>query len=158
MVVVEPYVPVTAIEDALRDANLLTHAASLRRDQQLPTLGALVSGGTPLVVFAEEDGGTVPWYMPAFSFMQDTPYNARSPERLSCRRYRGEAESPLLLVNHWNARFPPSPRRNAPIGGTFLRDRLTECERERRLRPNVVAVDFYDRSEVVGIARDLNGE
>jgi DnaJ like chaperone protein len=40
MVVVEPYVPVTAIEDALRDANLLTHAASLRRDQQLPTLGA----------------------------------------------------------------------------------------------------------------------
>ncbi len=157
ILVVEPYVPVAAIEGALRDADLLTRAAVLRRDGPLPTLGDLVRADTRLVILAEKDGGARPWYLPAFSFVQDTPYSARSKDELSCERYRGEADSPLLLVNHWIARFPPSPRRNARIGGAVLRDRLARCERERGLRPNLVAVDFYERSGVVKIADELNG-
>jgi hypothetical protein len=156
ILVVEPYVPVAAIEDALRDTNLLTHAAQLRRDRPLPTLGDLVRADTRLVILAEEDGGTRPWYLPAFSFVQDTPYSARSVDELSCKRYRGKADSPLLLVNHWIARFPPSPRRNASIGGEVLRERVTRCERERGLRSNLIAVDFYERSGVVKIADELN--
>jgi hypothetical protein len=157
ILVVEPYVPVAAIEGALRDANLLAHAAHLRRGNRLPMLGDLVGADTRLVILAEKGGGTRPWYLPAFSFAQDTPYNARSADELSCARYRGEADSPLLLINNWIARFPPSPRRNAAIGGDALSDRLARCERERHLRPNLVAVDFYERSGVVKLAGELNG-
>ena len=60
--------------------------------------------------------------MPAFSFIQDTPLGATRPDQLSCKRYRGEADSPLLLINHWIPPFPPSPTLNAAIGrAPFLR-------------------------------------
>jgi hypothetical protein len=155
---VEPYVPVGEIEGALRRTRLLSSAAVVRRDAPLPTLGELVDAGTPLVVLAEQDGGTRPWYLDGFSFAQDTPYSSRRADELTCARARGSADSPLLLVNHWIATFPPSRSRNAAIGGTFLERRLARCKRERRLLPNLVAVDFYERSDVVPIARRLNAE
>ncbi len=154
--VVEPYVTVADFERAMRDAQLLRYVAELKRDEPLPTLGELVRSGRRLIVLAERDGGARPWYLPAFDFTQDTPYRATSARELSCRRYRGTADSPLFLVNHWIATFPPSPRRNGRIGGSTLRRRLTRCERERRLVPNFVAVDFYERSGVIAIARARN--
>jgi hypothetical protein len=153
---VEPYVGVAAIERGMRDAGLLNQAASLRRDEPLPTLGQLVRRNTRLVVFAEQDGGSRPWYLPGFSFVQDTPYDATSARGLSCRRLRGDPDSPLLLVNHWIASFPPSVTRNGRIGGRELRARLRRCRRERGLVTNLVAVDFYERSGVIEIARRLN--
>ena len=38
----------------------------------------------------------------------------------------------------------------------MLRERLRLCRRERGLLPNVVAVDFYENSDVIGIAERLN--
>ena len=32
------------------------------------------------------------------------------------------------------------------------------CERQREMLPNLLAVDFYERTGVAGIARDLNAE
>src|SRR5688500_18119354 len=115
-----------------------------------------MGAGTPLVVLAEEDGGTHPWYLPGFSFVQDTPLGARRPGELSCDRARGEADSPLLLMNHWIDTFPPSVARNRAIGRAFLDRHLARCERERDLLPNLVAVDFYENTDVVGIAERLN--
>ena len=88
--------------------------------------------------------------------MQDTPYDATSARGLSCRRLRGDPDSPLFLVNHWIASFPPSVTRNGRIGGRVLRARLRRCRRERGLVTNLVAVDFYERSGVIEIARRLN--
>jgi hypothetical protein len=153
---IEPYVSVEAIEDAMRAAGLLSQAAELRRDQPLPTLGSLVREGTRLVVLAERDGGSRPWYLPGFSFAQDTPYDATDAATLSCRRYRGTPDSPLFLVNHWIASFPPSVSRNGRIGGEVLRERLRRCRRERGLVPNLPAVDFYERSGVIALAERLN--
>jgi hypothetical protein len=90
--------------------------------------------------------------------VQDTPLGATRPSQLSCDRYRGDADSPLLMLNHWIPPFPPSVTRNQAIGGTFLRARVGRCERQRELLPNLLAVDFYERTGVVGIARDLNAE
>ncbi|HME01736.1 MAG TPA: hypothetical protein VKG38_01725 [Solirubrobacteraceae bacterium] len=41
---------------------------------------------------------------------------ATRPDQLSCSRYRGEENSPLLLLNYWIPPFPPSPSLNATIG------------------------------------------
>ena len=155
---VEPYVTVATIEQALRDADLLSDAATPDPDAPLPTLGELVATDTRLVVLAEQDGGERPWYLDGFALVQDTPLGATRPSQLSCTRARGRPDSPLLMLNHWIPPFPPSVTRNERIGGSFLRRLIGRCERERSMLPNLIAVDFYDRTHVVEIARDLNAE
>ena len=127
-------------------------------DEPLPTLGELIDADTRMVVLAEQDGGERPWYLDGFRFVQDTPLGATRPSQLSCDRFRGEPDSPLLMLNHWIPPFPPSVTRNQAIGGPFLRARIGRCERQREMLPNLLAVDFYERTGVVGIARDLNAE
>jgi hypothetical protein len=155
---VEPYVTVATIEQALRDAHLLAQAATPSADAPPPTLRALVAADTRLLVLAEEDGGQRPWYLDGFRLVQDTPLGATRPSQLSCARFRGRPDSPLLMLNHWIPPFPPSVTRNQRIGGSFLRRLIGRCERERSMLPNLIAVDFYERTHVVEIARDLNAE
>ena len=158
VVIVEDYVPPATIEQAFGQAGLTRYVATVDRHAPLPTLSELIARGQRLVVFAEAKGGTPAWYMPAFSFIQDTPLGALQPGQLSCTRYRGEGTSPLLLINHWIPPFPPSPTVNSQIGrSTFLRGRIERCTRERGIRGAIVAVDFYERTSVVELAKQLNG-
>ncbi len=157
IVIVEDYVPSSTIEQSFTDAGLKPFAATLRTGERLPTLGHLIRSGQRLLLFAEAKGGTPAWYMPAFTFIQDTPLGAIHPGQLSCARYRGNEHSPLLLLNHWIPPFPPSPTINAGIGrASFLRARIARCERARDVRGAIVAVDFYERTAVVKIAQQLN--
>jgi hypothetical protein len=158
IVIFEDYVPPATIEQAFEHTGLTRFLATLARSEPLPTLGALIARGQRLVVFTEKQGGSPTWYMPAFSFIQDTPLGATRPDQLSCRRYRGEQSSPLLLINHWIPPFPPSPTLNATIGrAAFLRRRIERCLQEHGVKGAIVAVDFYQRTSVVEVARKLNG-
>jgi hypothetical protein len=157
LLIVEDYVPPSAMRGALERAGLLREVATLDRTRALPTLGELVRDDRRLVVFAEKDGGAHPWYMPAFSFIQDTPLGARSRRDFRCTRSRGDADSPFLLLNHWIDRFPPRPSDNARVGGAVLAARLDACRKERGTGPGIVAVDFYERSGVIALARRYNG-
>jgi hypothetical protein len=157
MVIVEDYVPPAIIASAFEQAGLARYLVTLERRAPLPTLGALISHDTRLLVFAEEKGGTPAWYMPAFSFIQDTPLGAVRPSQLTCARYRGEADSPLLLINYWIPPFPPSPELNAAIGReAVLRGHLERCLQERGARGAIVAVDFYERTSAVAVAHAFN--
>jgi hypothetical protein len=158
VLIVEDYVPPAAIAAAFQAAGLARLATTLPRHGAQPTLGALLARNKHLAVFSEKAGGTPAWYLPAFDYVQDTPLGANRPGRLSCARFRGEPDSPLFLVNHWIPPFPPSPRLNAAIGkATFLRHRLRTCMGERGFEGAIVAVDFYERTAVVRVARELNG-
>ena len=155
IVIVEDYVPPATIERAFEQTGLTRYVATLDRQAPMPTLGELIARGQRLVVFAEEKGGSPAWYMPAFSFIQDTPLGATRPDRLSCARYRGEADSPLLLINYWIPPFPPSVTLNATIGRTpFLRGRIERCLEKRGFKGAIVAVDFYQRTSVVASQRN----
>jgi hypothetical protein len=157
IVIVEDYVPPATIERAFEQAGLTGYVATLERHAPLPTLGELIGRGRHLLVFAEEKGGTPAWYMPAFSFIQDTPLGALHPGQLSCARYRGDKTDPLLLVNHWIPPFPPSPTVNAQIGRpAFLRPRIERCTGERGISGAIIAVDFYERTAIVEVAKQLN--
>ncbi len=157
MLIVEDYPPAAAISEAFASAGLSRYVATLEPGAPPPELGELVASGRRLIVFAENHGGTPAWYMPAFTFIQDTPLGALHPGQLSCKRYRGRQGSPLLLVNHWIPPFPPSPALNAQIGRTlFLRPRIEQCERTRGAHGAIVAVDFYQRTAVVPVVRALN--
>jgi len=154
--IIEPYATPARIERLFRDAGLLDEVVTLDRTAPLPTLGDLVRADRRLIVYSEGEAGAPPWYMPAWSFIQDTPLGAEKASEFSCRRSRGDADSPLLLVNHWIDSFPPNPRRNHEVGGAVLTKRLDRCERERQMMVNMIGVDFYDRSGVVEAARALN--
>jgi hypothetical protein len=159
ILIVEDYVPPATIEKAFEHAGLRTQATTLKRGAALPTLGTLIEDGHRLVVFAEDKGGAPPWYMPAFTFIQDTPLGERRPSRLSCARYRGDATSPIVMLNHWLAIFPPSRRAERLIGlAPVLRRRIVDCTRERGRAPGIVAVDFYEQTAVVRVARALNAK
>jgi hypothetical protein len=157
IVIVEDYIPPATIARAFEEAGLARYLATLQRHRPLPTLGELIARGQRLLVFAEEKGGSPAWYMPAFSFIQDTPLGATRPDQLRCDRYRGEAASPLLLINYWIPPFPPSPTLNAGIGrAAILRAHVRRCLSERDFRGAIVAVDFYQRTSVVDVAKELN--
>ena len=63
---------------ALQAAGLDKLAFTKRPDEPWPTLGELVRGGTPLIVFSQREGGDPPWFLPMFSLVQDNPYTTRS--------------------------------------------------------------------------------
>jgi hypothetical protein len=157
VLVMEDYVPAARVAAAFEAAGLAQLAATLPRQGAQPTLGALLGKGKRLVVFSEKAGGTPAWYMPAFDYIQDTPLGANRPDQLSCERFRGKPDSPLLLINHWIPPWPPSPRLNALIGrASFLRRRVRRCMSARGFEGAMVAVDFYDTTSVVRVAAELN--
>jgi hypothetical protein len=157
---IEPYVKPADLAKLFKEAGLDGYLAELSRDEPLPTLGELVDSGKRMIVFAEKDAdGTYPWYLDGFSFVQDTPLGATTIKELSCKRERGDADSPLLMLNNWADVFPPQLRANRPFQTKkFLLQRAHECERKRGMPVNMIAVDFYDQGAVVEAVKQLNDE
>jgi hypothetical protein len=157
---IEPYVPPADLAEVAEQAGLDHYFAILDRDEPLPTLGELVRTDKRVIVFAEQDAdGSVPWYLDGFSFAQDTPYKAKTRADLSCRLYRGSADSPLLMLNQWADVFPPSLRANRPfLEKDFIIDRAHRCARRRGQPINLIAVDHYDQGDLIAAVRELNGE
>jgi hypothetical protein len=160
IVFVEPYVAPAEFAGVAKQAGLDRYVATLDRDEALPTLGELVRTNKRVIVFAEQDAdGTVPWYLDGFSFVQDTPYQAKTRGDLSCRLYRGTADSPLLMLNQWADVFPPSLRANKPfLEKHFIIDRAHRCARERGQPVNLIAVDHYDQGDLIAAVNELNAE
>lgn len=78
--------------------------------------------------------------------------------RASCAPNRGKESNPLLLVNHWVAVYPPLPSKAAEVNTRqFMLDRVRRCARIRKAFPNLIAVDFADIGDVVGVAARVNG-
>lgn len=124
-----------------------------------PTLGDMAARNERVVVFAENKAEGVPWYHLTGGTIQETPYGFKSPEQFSNRPNRGGKNGSLLLVNHWIETAPSSLPSNAQIVNAYdvLLRRTRACRRERRMVPNLVAVDFYRTGDLFKVARTLNG-
>jgi hypothetical protein len=124
-----------------------------------PTLRELIESNQRLIVMAEHHTGELPWYHQAFEMMQETPYTFHTPEEFSCKPNRGDASSPLLLINQWIETTPAPRPSNAKLVNTetALLARAQECQRVRGKAPNVIAVDFAATGDVVRAAAVLNG-
>jgi hypothetical protein len=150
--------------DLIEQAGLLPSVYTPLDEGRWPTLGAMIASGKRLVVLMENEGGgtTYPWLLPGFELSQDTPFLFRRPAQLtapsSCVANRGVSDAPLFLLNHWitdkSAEVTNAERVNA---SDVLLARARECERERGLLPNYVAVDFYDRGDLFDVVDELNG-
>jgi hypothetical protein len=157
----------TDIEQAFQKAGLLdlVYRGPLG---PFPTLRTMIDSNQRLVVMAENDAGAIPWYHLAYGHaLQETPFRFRSaaaltdPSKLpaSCRPNRGPASAPLFLVNHW-VDTTPVPRASlaAVVNARQpLLARVQTCQRIRHRLPNLVAVDFYRRGDLLGVVNALNG-
>jgi hypothetical protein len=129
---------------------------------RLPTLREMIDSGRRVVVMAENSTGAVPWLRAQFDLVQETPYRFATPEELagpgSCRPNRGGLRNPLFLLNNWVDTSPLPRMRNAALVNAFetLLRRARLCRRLRDRLPNLVAVDFYEQGDVVGVVRALN--
>jgi len=162
IVVVEDKV-VTApdIAKAVDDAGLKPYVYTGPVGPPWPTLRELIESGQRVIMMGEDHGGDpkVPWYHPAFESMQETPYHAEKPSELTCAVNRGGTKGSLFLLNNWIDTTPaprPSNAEKVNAYDTLLR-RARECQKERGLLPNVIAVDFYRTGDVFGVADTLNG-
>lgn len=161
VVFIEPYVPPDAIEREFEEAGLLDRLAVLDRGAPLPTLGELVAADERLVVFTEKDAADsgLPWYHDGFSFIQDTPLGETEVENLSCDRERGDADSPILMLNQWADVFPPQRGANPPFQTREgVLGRARECARQRGLPVGFIAVDHYDLGDLIPSIAELNRE
>ncbi len=133
-----------------------------------PTLRAMIDSDQRLVVMAENDAGAVAWYHLAYEHaLQETPFRFKDAAALtdsgalaaSCQPNRGPGSAPLFLLNHWVDTTPaPRPSLAAIVNArAVLLARAQACRRIRGRLPNLVAVDFYRRGDVLGVVNTLNG-
>jgi hypothetical protein len=157
--VIEDYVTPADVEAAFREAGLDRFVYRGPVTRPFPTLREMIDSDQRLVVFGENDTTGVPWYHPAFETIQETPYTFHAPEEFSCRPNRGGISAPLFQINHWIETTPTPKPSNAAIVNArdVLLARARRCQQERGRLPNILAVDFADTGDVVGVAAELNG-
>jgi hypothetical protein len=133
-----------------------------------PTLRTMIDSGQRLVVMAENDAGAIPWYHLAYEHaLQETPFRFTRASQLtapanlaaSCRPNRGPDSAPLFLLNHWIDTTPVPRASLAEVVNARepLLTRAQECQRIRHRLPNLVAIDFFRRGDVLGVVNTLNG-
>ena len=149
---------------AFEESGLLRYTYVHEPGKPFPTMRELIEDDTRLLVLGEENSGgaELPWYQDGFELVQETPFTFHSPAELadkaSCDENRGSPENPLFQINNWVEAIPRSPDTAEKVNSfDTLKERAALCERRRDLRPNLLAVDFYDRGDVFGVANVLNG-
>jgi hypothetical protein len=157
VLILEDHVDAEDAVDVLKRSGLARRALQWDPDEPLPTLREMIQRRRNVLVLAENDGGVEPWYVPAFDAMEETPYHFDSRDDLSCEPHRGVEGNPLFLVNHWVTLTAPDPLVAADVNRSeILLERVKECEDERERRPNIIAVDFYSRGDLIDVVDELN--
>ncbi|WP_022927764.1 hypothetical protein [Patulibacter americanus] len=157
IVMLESSVDPTEIEEAFDKAGLEDYLATLPRTGPMPRMKDLITTGRRLIVLDERDGGDEPWHQPAFVLAQNTSIDKFTDDQASCAPGRGTPDNPLLIANHWIDRFPPPAGRAARANEAgVLRRRVKSCEERLGRKPNSIAVDFYQRGDLLKVVRELN--
>ncbi len=127
-----------------------------------PTLRQMIESRRNLLVLTEHSHPPPSWYTKGYGIFQDTPFTFTTPAQLaapsSCRANRGPANAPLFEINHFITNASPPSVQTARVVNArgFLMDRVRECETARGLPPTIVAVDFYDQGDLLGVVDGLN--
>jgi hypothetical protein len=143
---------------AFEQAGLLDRVWTYEASQPPPTLREMIAARRTLLVLAEHDGGQPAWYTKGYGIFQDTPFTFATPQDFSCRHNRGPADAPLFEVNHFiTTDRPPSIDTAREVNSyPVLMGRVRECTQQRGLLPNIIAVNFYDEGDLLGVVADVN--
>lgn len=168
VVVNQDYVTPADFVAAATDAGLDELAYTGPSTGRWPTLGEMIERNQRVVFLAENRAGAAPWYRLAYeAIVTETPFSFRRVPELvgeaaleaSCAPNRGPESAPLFLINHWTTTDPVPLPSDADRVNAYepLMARLRECERQRGQLPNLVAINFYERGDVLRVVDTLNG-
>jgi hypothetical protein len=170
-VVIEDYVPPADIAAAADRTGLLELIYKSEVGDPWPTLQEMIDSGGRVLMMAENDpgGDEFPWYHSAYdSLVQETPFSFSKASQLtdpaalpaSCEPNRGPSNAGVFLINHWIDTSPaPRPSNAAKVNRRdALLDRIHECEEQRDLEANLVAIDFFEEGDLFGAVAELNAE
>jgi hypothetical protein len=157
---IEDHVDADLIAADVETAGLLPFVHDPLADEPWPTLGEMIRSGERLVVLVEDgDGGAeAPWLANGFEYVQDTPYTFPTVDSFSCDSNRGPADASLLLLNHWLSGFDSLVSDAELVNDRdVVGPRAEQCEAERQLLPNFVAVNYVAIGDVHEVVDALNG-
>lgn len=160
LIIYEDSAPVDAIV-ADWDASGLVANTVVQGEGEWPTLGELIAADTRIVVTAENGGPPPAWFHHAWSLVWDTPYTFHSLREMTCEGNRGEPGRGLFLVNHWlstDLDLPDEPRAGDANAHDVLLARAEGCAGQWRHPVNLLAVDFYEQGDLLGVAAALNAQ
>lgn len=147
-----------ALDYAATGADTLTYAHPV--GEAWPTLGELVAADTRLLVTVEQGGPPPAWHQHVWDLAWDTHYGEMDPADMSCDLNRGSPDNDLFLLNHWVSNqlgLPSADGADIVNAYDFLLARAQECWTTWDHPPNFVAVDFYDRGDLLAVVDALNG-
>ena len=121
-----------------------------------PTLREMIESDERVLVMSEKAGGSPDWYHPGFELTQETHFRAESPEEMNCAPNRGQTDSPLFQLNHFISPVSVSFAETVNEYDFFL-NRALQCQEERGLMPNIVAVNYYRTGDLIDVVDALNG-
>lgn len=164
----EDGVPPMEVASLFEETGLQAFVYTGEPEHGWPTLGALIDGGGRLIVTAESEGPPPAWHHRFWDLGWDTPYGFNSLAQLaadrgaedSCRHNRGTTKGSLFLLNHWVANglgLPDSQGAVTANSHDFLLARAQRCAAQWDHMTNIVAVDFHDVGDVIGVVDVLNG-
>ncbi|MFI5047850.1 MAG: hypothetical protein ACHQIG_12360 [Acidimicrobiia bacterium] len=156
--VVEDYVTPERLRDALSTHGLDRELLAVEPGTPLPTLREMIDAHTRLFVTLENGDGA-PTLPNAFTgLVEETPFTFLRPSALgatsSCDPNRGAAGSLVFQLNHWVT--PPTALAARAVNGSSLLARVKRCTAQRGRIPTLIAVDFAESSDVVGVVGRLN--
>jgi len=159
VLVIEDYVSPEDLAKSFDEAGLTEFVYRGPMGPPWPTLRELIAGGGRVVVFSESGKPGVPWIHPAFESMQETAYTFHAPADFSCKPNRGGTAGSLFQINHWIETTPAPKPKNAELVNAYdaLLKRAKDCQRARKMLPNVLLVDFYRSGDLFRVVRTLNG-
>ena len=168
VVINQDYVTPEDFVGAVQDAGLDKLAYPGRVAGRWPTLRQMIDSNQRVVFLARTTRVPRPGTTsPTTRSPRRRPTRFSKPQQLlnqaglgpTCEPNRGPAKAPMFLVNHWITTDPePLPSYAADVNayGPLMR-RLRECERIRHHIPNLVAVNFYRRGDLLRAVDTLNG-
>jgi hypothetical protein len=157
--VIQDYVAPERLRAELDAAGLGTELVAFTPGTPLPTLGEMIDAHTRLLVSLENGDGGAQLPNAFAGLVEETPFTFLSATQLrgarSCTDNRGAVASPVFQLNHW---VTPPVRAHAVAANRLLASRVATCAADRGRVPTLVAVDFADASDVVGVAARVNGQ
>ncbi|KAH9950903.1 PLC-like phosphodiesterase [Amylocystis lapponica] len=136
-----------------------------------PTLGSMISAGTPLVAFltTQADFQTVPYLIDEFTNIWETAFDVTTTDfDCNVNRTNGDTGTQMYLINHFldsdfvGVLVPDkgqASKTNAVNGTGSLGVQADECAAEYGRNPNFMLVDFYEygNGSVFEVAATANG-
>jgi hypothetical protein len=162
----EDYVAPADFAREVRRAGLRRHVWRGATGPRWPKLRRMIKQRRQVVMLAERDSGSVPWYHEAYGgIVQETNYNWNTPALItdpanwpaSCAPNRGGTTGSLFLMNHWSPPVAPTPAGSAVVNAAdVIVGRARACQRIRGLKPTIVAVDMFQSGGLFEAVRQLN--